>query len=190
MRKFIKGNMKKKNFTFLAVMMAVILSGCSLAETKTAEPPVEQSPSINDVKMESQEYTAGMPEESASVVAETPEEALAMEETTEELSGDALEVKNIADVFCTAYSDRNIEVIKKYLSSSYEAPVKVLDSAEEVTDITVKGLADIKEADIGDGYTVSCEFKPNAQSDTFQYLTLEFIKQEDGWKIQAYGLEL
>ena len=180
MRKFIKGNMKKKNFTFLAVMMAVILSGCSLAETKTAETPVEQSPSINDVKMESQEYTAGMPEESASVA----------EETTEELSEDALEVKNIADVFCTAYFDRNIEVIKKYLSSSYEAPVKVLDSAEEVTDITVKGLADIKEADIGDGYTVSCEFKPNAQSDTFQYLTLEFIKQEDGWKIQAYGLEL
>ena len=92
MRKFIKGNMKKKNFTFLAVMMAVILSGCSLAETKTAETPVEQSPSINDVKMESQEYTAGMPEESASVAAETPEEALAMEEATEELSEDALEV--------------------------------------------------------------------------------------------------
>lgn len=170
MRKFIvAGNVRKKNVAVLAVIMAMTLSACSPVETKTAENSVEQSRPIDTM--------------------EKPEETLTLE-TTGELSEDALEVKNITEVFYTAYFDRNIDEIKKYLASSYEDDIRVLDSTEEVSDISIRGLAKIKEAKIGDRYTVYCEFKPNAQSDTFQYLTIEFIKQEDGWKVEAYGLEL
>lgn len=190
-RKFIvAGSVRKKDVAVLAVMMAVMLSACSPAETKTAGNSVEQSLSIDDVGMKSQESSVEKPEDSPIIVTETPDEALTMEETTGELSEDALEVKSITEVFCTAYFDRNIDEIKKYLASSYEDDISVLDSSEEVSDISIRGLAKIKEAPIGDRYTVYCEFKPNTQSDTYQYLTIEFIKQEDGWKVQNYGLEL
>lgn len=191
MRKFIvAGNGKKREVAFFAVMMAVILSACSPAETKTAENSVEQSLSIDAAVTKSQESSVEKPEDSPIIVTEAPEETLTMEESTGELSEDTLEVKSITEVFCTAYFERNIDEIKKYLASSYEDVIRVLEATDEISDISIKGLAAIKEAKIGDIYPVYCEFKPNAQSDTFQYLTIEFIKQEDGWKVQAYGLEL
>lgn len=191
MRKFIAaGNVKKKKAAFFVLMVAVILSACSPAKTKTAKNSVEQSLFIDVVETKSRDSSIEKPEDPPIAVTETPEELSTMEETAGELSEDAVVVKSIAEEFCTAYFDGNIEEINNYLAGSYEGDISVLNSAEEVSDISVKGLAKIKNAQIGDGYTVYCEFKLNAQSDTFQYLTIEFIKQEDGWKAQSYSLEL
>ena len=47
----------------------------------------------------------------------------------------------------------------------------------------------MEKAEIGSIQTASVEFKNTEQDDSYLYLTIEFIKQEDGWKIQFYGLE-
>ena len=41
----------------------------------------------------------------------------------------------------------------------------------------------------GGNYIVSLEFRDSMNADTLWYLTFEFAKQKDGWKILWYGLE-
>ena len=43
--------------------------------------------------------------------------------------------------------------------------------------------------DTGSTQVISLEFRDSNYEDMFLYLTIELIKQEDGWNIQFYGLE-
>lgn len=56
--------------------------------------------------------------------------------------------------------------------------------------MTIKELEGIGLEEIGSSIVISIEYKNRATEDTFQYLTLELVKQEYvGWKIQFYGIE-
>ena len=49
-------------------------------------------------------------------------------------------------------------------------------------------MTDIGIEETGSIQVLSLEFK-DSNYDMYIYLTMEFVKQEDGWKIQFYGLE-
>ena len=120
---------------------------------------------------------------------------LAYAENPEEtLSEDAQEIKSIAENFVAAYFGGNTDAVQRYLSSPYEWDIEVykgLDAtgAGTISGLTLKGLADTGIKEIGSTHVISFEFRDSNHEDMFLYLTIEFIKQEDGWKIQFYGLE-
>jgi hypothetical protein len=53
---------------------------------------------------------------------------------------------------------------------------------------SVKGL-EIGTVAVGESCQISVEFRPAAGADYLEYLTLEMIKEADGWRISFYGLE-
>lgn len=110
-----------------------------------------------------------------------------------EKSEDAKELENIMTAFCTAYfeGEANADTINQYLSEAFEGDLEsqnVIYSMDELTIKGIKGLDTEMEAKIGDTCTLSLEFAyPN--EDSYTYLTVEFTKESDGWKILSYGLE-
>ncbi len=102
---------------------------------------------------------------------------------------DRQKIENIVDEFATAYFDGNIDVMQKFLASTYEGEIDIYESTGTISDLTVKGLSNVEQKKIYKGKcAVSLEFKDSNYENMF-YLTFEFIRQEDGWKIQSYGME-
>lgn len=103
---------------------------------------------------------------------------------------DRQEIKKIVDEFATAYFGGNADTIQKFLAGTYGGKVSVYEGMGTISDLTVKGLSGADEQRSGSGtYIVSLEYRDSENADTFRYLTFEFIRQGDGWKIQFYGLE-
>lgn len=114
---------------------------------------------------------------------------LAYAENPEEtLSDDAQEIKSIAENFVAAYFSGDTDAVHSCLTNPYEWDIEVY-KAGTVSELTLKGLADIGVEEVGSTQVISLEFRDCNLEDMFLYLTIEFIKQEDGWKIQFYGLE-
>ena len=42
---------------------------------------------------------------------------------------------------------------------------------------------------MGDEAVVSAQFRPWAEADSLEYLTIMALKEGDGWKVSGYGLE-
>lgn len=108
------------------------------------------------------------------------------------LSAEALEVSDVANKFARAYFEGDREEIQKYLADSYDEEIEVYTDADPKLSgmIGIKGVEDIEEAEIGDTLSVSMECSMAEAGEGFLYLTLEMVKQEDGWKIDFYGLEM
>ena len=82
------------------------------------------------------------------------------------------------------------DAIQKFLASTYEGKVDVYEGTGKISDLTVKGLSDTDEKKMENGKcNVSREFRDSNYEDMFQYLTSVLVKEEDGWKIQFYGVE-
>jgi len=55
--------------------------------------------------------------------------------------------------------------------------------------LNIKGL-NIGDKEIGEECVVSIEFRPEADEESgLVYLTIELVKEQDGWKVYSYGLE-
>jgi len=107
-----------------------------------------------------------------------------------EPSYDSEELKERAEQFAEAYFRRDADTIPAFLADSFDGEFRAVYPLDgTVTDFTVKGLDGMEDVSIGDVRTASVEFKDSEQDDSYLYLTIEFIKQEDGWKVQFYGLE-
>lgn len=84
----------------------------------------------------------------------------------------------------------NVDAIQKFLASTYEGKIDIYKGTGTISDLTVKGLSDTDEKKMENGkYNVSIEFRDSNYEDMFQYLTSILVKEEDGWKIQFYGVE-
>lgn len=111
---------------------------------------------------------------------------------TPALSEDAMEIGTVASDFSRAYFDGDQEELGKFLADSYDGDVEVYPDAEpKVVGMTaVRGLEDIGESQIGDTGVVSVACDRADTGEGLLYLTLEMIKQENGWKVSFYGLEM
>lgn len=105
-------------------------------------------------------------------------------------------VKMTALTFIDAYFNGNADTIKaycladpnKYLSENNNE-IEVYTGTGKITNRKVKGLADIGIDDTT--AEISLEFSDSDIADTNIYLTMSFVKTENGgWLIEWYGLEL
>ena len=94
------------------------------------------------------------------------------------------------DEFAEAYFGGNVDAIQKFLANTYEGKADIYESTGTISDLTVKGLSDTDEKKIeNERIAVSLEFRDSNYEDMFLYVTFVFVRQEDGWKIQSYGVE-
>lgn len=74
---------------------------------------------------------------------------------------------------------------------AYDKELEVFIDARETYPIpsyVIKGLTDVRTARVDDVCSVSCEFRFD-EDDTYTYLTIDYIKTDDGWKVMGIGLE-
>lgn len=107
------------------------------------------------------------------------------------LSEDAVEIHDISIAFAQAYFAGDKEEMRKYLADSYEGDLDIYSDGdtELVGMMALKGVEDITDAQTGDTHTVSLECDMAGTGEGFWYLTLEVMKQEEGWTILSYGME-
>ena len=116
------------------------------------------------------------------------------EEGGEALSEDGEQQRQLAGAFWDAYLTGDEEALRQYLAEGYSGTVETFPEgsdghvAREAKAKGVKGM-DTEERKIGDKRVVWAEFYPAAEADSLEYLEIELIKEEDGWKVSAYGLE-
>lgn len=108
---------------------------------------------------------------------------------------DSEEIKKTANEFAAAYFSGDTAALQSYLADSYEGDIDVYKGLSDTTGagilsgFTLKGLTDAGKEEIGSTKVVSLEFTDSNCGDMFLHLTMEFVRQEDGWKIEFYGLE-
>lgn len=99
-------------------------------------------------------------------------------------------IKKLVNQFATAYFNGDIEAVRSFLASSYAGDVELYESPGAISDLTIKGLTNVDEKAVKDGKcSVSLEFRDSVYEDMYFYLTFELVKEKEGWKVQAYGVE-
>lgn len=132
---------------------------------------------------------SNMPVDLAQTLEAEESESYNTQASEEDLSADAQEIKGIAERFAAAYFNGDMDTVQSCLTTPYEWDTEVYAGTETISDFTLKGLKNIGKEEAGSSKVISLEYKNQEQEDSFQYLTLEFVKQETGWKIQFYGIE-
>lgn len=189
---------KKNSRSILVCAVSIVLAsgmmmGCSVLEPDSSETQTDNL--ISSEESANKESSGGELKDNLTVPVDQPQMQEAEEskpdnlQTSEEnLSADAKEINDIAEKFAAAYFSGDLDTVKSCLTTPYEWDIEVYMGTETISNQTLKGLTDIGENEIGSIKVISLEYRNNEQ-DTFQYLTLEFVKQKDGWKIQFYGIE-
>ena len=99
------------------------------------------------------------------------------------------EISDLAKDFAQAYFNRDTETIAGFLVEDYQWGIDVFSGGEVISDILVKQISGVENTEIGAIHVMSVEFRESDQPDRLQYLTIEFVRRADGWKVQSYGLE-
>jgi len=197
----LKSNKKNGWLVCVCVVCLTLMSGamvgCSAVKNLPSE--VQAQPNLTDMApSENGDTQTVLPVDNTDMLYDPPKtddadtQTLPVQEpdtngsSGENLSEDAQEIQNIVEEFAAAYFDGNIDAMQKFLASTYEGEIDVYESTGTISDLTVKGIQEEKE---NGGCVVSLEFRDSSYEDMFLYLTVIFIKQEDGWKIQFYGVE-
>lgn len=102
------------------------------------------------------------------------------------------ELEDLMTLFYTAYFNKDIDTIEQCLAGDYQGNVSFMSevsSLDEVEILEIKGWGNaVNLGNIGDECELSLEFiLPN--EDSLTYLTVDFVKEDTGWKIRWYGLE-
>ncbi len=166
-------NSNKKNGLFILVcivgitLILGIMTGCSIINPTLSKIPLNNEFENNE---------------------SLQKEDIEMQENEQD-EDDTQKIKNIAEKFAAAYFGGDTEEIKNYLTVPYEWDIDVYSETGTISETKLKGLENIKEQEIGAVQVVSLEYRDSNYEDMLLYLTLEFIKQKDGWKIQFYGIE-
>ena len=93
---------------------------------------------------------------------------------------------DVAAKFAEAYFAGDTEGLKACLSGSFVGNFELYSGdGSAVVVNAIKGLSDVD----ADPCTASVEFKESADSDHYLYLSIELVRESDGWKVLSYGLE-
>ncbi|MCI9218503.1 MAG: M56 family metallopeptidase [Lachnospiraceae bacterium] len=97
--------------------------------------------------------------------------------------------------FWEAYLTGEAAGLRPYLAADYEGDVETFPDgqdghvAAQAQLLVIKGL-DIAEAAVGEKVEIWVEFRPSSEADYLEYLTISAVKEQDGWKVSSYGLEM
>lgn len=179
----------------VCILLALgMMTGCSAPKAASSEAQAGNSEeNVQDTSGSLGDENGGTQESNASTqdyfVYSTPAETDNTQTPGESLSADARSIKGIAEEFAAAYFSGDTDTIRGFLTTPYEWDLEAYTGTDAINDLSVKGLTDIGDEETGAVKVVSLEYKSGEAQDSFQYLTLEFVKQEEGWKIQFYGIE-
>ena len=97
--------------------------------------------------------------------------------------------------FWEAYLTGEAAGLRPYLAADYAGDVETFPDgqdghvAAQAQLLVIKGL-DIAEAAVGEKVEIWVEFRPSSEADYLEYLTISAVKEQDGWKVSSYGLEM
>ncbi len=97
--------------------------------------------------------------------------------------------------FWEAYLTGEAAGLHPYLAADYEGDMETFPDgqdghvAAQAQLLAIKGL-DIAEAAVGEEVEIWAEFRPSSEADYLEYLTISAVKEQDGWKVSSYGLEM
>ena len=101
----------------------------------------------------------------------------------------ALTLHETASIFTCAHISQDVDIIHSFLSSDFEGDPKDVSPWNRIDMVKVKG-ADDETIDRDDGEKiVSVEFQNPDYPDSFVYLTIGLVKENDEWRVRWYGLE-
>lgn len=106
--------------------------------------------------------------------------------TTEQ---DREDLHQLAVDFASAYFAQDVDAIASFLSTDFTGDPKEVSPWEGVDAFTIKGVDAISTERDNGVKMISVEFRNPDYPDSFLYLTVEFAKQAEEWKIQSYYLE-
>ncbi len=104
---------------------------------------------------------------------------------------DDMEIERIATAVSNAYFSGDLDTIKQYLDEPYEWQMDTYYNMEEVDELVLYGLehnSQFKGNEIGDVRVVYMRYKEHEWDEFYQFLAMELVKREEGWKIQLYGI--
>ncbi len=108
---------------------------------------------------------------------------------------DGRKLEQLALAFWEAYLAGDAAELAQYLAAGCTGDVETFPDgvdghvAAQAQLLAVKGMdggGSLKEDDT----VISIEFRPAADADYLEYLTISAVKEGDGWKVTGYGLEL
>lgn len=170
--------------SIMAVFLSVnLLTGCVKNETSDY---VSKTTSINQETMDKSEKLA-------TEIKESGKETQIASADGEGVSYDAIEIQEITEKIFVAYFKGDLETIETYTLDTEGETFEPYSNAGEETlipEYEIKGLSNVKNMNSNDTCEIWCEFKSSPKDDYFQYLTITFIKKEEGWKVQSIGLEM
>lgn len=201
-KRHYKRSLKKDGKTLIiAIALTTIMSilnACSSPEkiNSTSDSVINESTSVEveSLSTESAAVSSSMETEAVLPYAETENTSVESidKSVPQALSEDAEQLQEIAKLFADAYFSGDTETIKKYLTTPYEWDIEVYSNSENTPDVstlTINGLSGIDNKNVEDVCVLSLQYKSPVADDMLEHLTLEFVKQSDGWKIQFYGIE-
>lgn len=100
---------------------------------------------------------------------------------------DALQIRALMDDFALHYFANDMEDCD-CLADTFAGRVEGYSPSGEPTIISHKGLP-TEAMQVGDTCSVSLELLEPGQTDSYSYLSMELIRQENGWKVRSYALE-
>ncbi len=94
---------------------------------------------------------------------------------------------NAVSAFEQAFFENDVQGIKAQLISNYPYRIEgYAGSGYQL--VNIKGLPEASEYPVGTRCRISLEILEDGD-DSYSYLTLEMIRQEEGWKVESYYLE-
>lgn len=100
------------------------------------------------------------------------------------------EARTLMEDFSKAYFANDTDSIKQYLADSYSGDGKGFPGDKGAVVEGIKDSMDAQSAQVGENYTGAVQFKERETDDYYQYLTIELVREESGWKVISYGLEM
>lgn len=100
------------------------------------------------------------------------------------------EARTLMEDFSKAYFANDTDSIRQYLADSYSGDGKGFPGDKGAVVESIKDSMDAQSAQVGENYTGAVQFKERETDDYYQYLTIELVREESGWKVISYGLEM
>ncbi len=91
--------------------------------------------------------------------------------------------------FAEAYFAQDFDSISSFLATDFIGDPKDISPWEGIGPYTIKGVDSISTEKANGIKVISVEFRNPEYPDSYLYLTIEFVKQNDDWKVRAYYLE-
>ncbi len=123
-----------------------------------------------------------------SAIADTFFEVYGESYSVKEETSESKALSMMVEEFAAAYFAGDSDTLKDYLAGSFAGSAETYSGPGTAQIMAVRGLGTDRALPAGSTKDVSVEFLDSTE-DSYTYLSMRVVKQEDGWKVQSYGLE-